>query len=127
MVRPTRRMWSAISFGVFCLAAPSTSAIIRSRNDSPGLAVMRTTIRSESTLVPPVTAERAPLGPAGHGGAVAAALADDGRRLAGDRRLVHRGDPLDPLAVARDEPVRFDDNEVALLQPRGWDHLLVRY
>src|SRR3954470_23543472 len=60
MVRPTRRMWSAISFGVFCLAAPSTSAIIRSRNDSPGLAVMRTTIRSESTFVPPVTAERSP-------------------------------------------------------------------
>src|SRR3954471_16852994 len=60
MVRPTRRMWSAISLGVFCLAAPSTSAIIRSRNDSPGLAVMRTTIRSESTLVPPVTAERSP-------------------------------------------------------------------
>src|SRR3954468_2352285 len=60
MVRPTRRMWSAISLGVFCLAAPSTSAIIRSRNDSPGLAVMRTTIRSDSTLVPPVPAERSP-------------------------------------------------------------------
>ena len=54
------RMSSAISFGVFCLLAPSTSAIIRSRNVSPGLEVIWTTIRSESTTVPPVTAERSP-------------------------------------------------------------------
>ena len=51
---------SAISFGVFCRLAPSTRAIIRSRNVSPGRAVMRTTIRSERTRVPPVTAERSP-------------------------------------------------------------------
>ena len=50
----------AISFGVFCRLAPSTRAIIRSRNVSPGRAVMRTTIWSESTRVPPVTAERSP-------------------------------------------------------------------
>ncbi len=48
--------YSAISFGVFCRAAPST------RRDHPvdeglaGLEVMRTTIRSRSTRVPPVTA-----------------------------------------------------------------------
>ncbi len=53
-------MLSAISFGVFCRSAPSTSAIIRSRKLSPGCAVTRTTIRSESTRVPPVTAERSP-------------------------------------------------------------------
>ena len=53
-------MWRAISLGVFCRAAPSTRAIIRSRKDSPGLAVIRTTIRSESTRVPPVTALRSP-------------------------------------------------------------------
>ena len=46
--------------GVFCRSAPSTRAIMRSRKDSPGLAVMRTTIRSDSTFVPPVTAERSP-------------------------------------------------------------------
>ena len=51
---------SAISFGVRCRMAPSTSAIMRSRNDSPAWAVMRTTIRSESTMVPPVTPERSP-------------------------------------------------------------------
>ena len=33
---------------------------MRSRNVSPGLAVMRTTISSDSTRVPPVTAERSP-------------------------------------------------------------------
>ncbi len=60
IVRPASRMFSAISFGVFCRSAPSTSAIMRSRNVSPGLAVMRTTIWSDSTRVPPVTAERSP-------------------------------------------------------------------
>ena len=105
MVSPTSRMCRAISLGVFCRAAPSTSAIMRSRNDSPGLAEMRTTIRSESTLVPPVTAR-----------AVAAALADDRRRLAGDRRLVDRGDALDHLAVAGDHVAGLDDHDVALAQ-----------
>ena len=60
MVRLASRMLSAISLGVFCRAAPSTRAIIRSRKVSPGFAVIRTTIRSESTRVPPVTADRSP-------------------------------------------------------------------
>jgi hypothetical protein len=46
--------------GVRCRAAPSTSAIIRSRNDFPAAAVSRTTIRSDRTRVPPVTPERSP-------------------------------------------------------------------
>ena len=45
----------AISFGVRWRMAPSTRAIIRSRNDSPAPLVISTTIRSESTTVPPVT------------------------------------------------------------------------
>ena len=53
-------MVRAISFGVFCRCAPSTSAIIRSTNDSPGFAVIRTTMWSESTVVPPVTEEKSP-------------------------------------------------------------------
>ena len=53
-------MFSAISFGVFCRSAPSTSAIMRSRKVEPGAAVMRTLIQSDSTRVPPVTAERSP-------------------------------------------------------------------
>ena len=60
IVKPASRIDSAISFGVFCRFAPSTSAIIRSRNVSPALAVIFTTISSDSTRVPPVTAERSP-------------------------------------------------------------------
>ena len=53
-------MLSAISFGVLRRSAPSTSAIMRSRNDLPGSWVTSITSRSESSLVPPVTAERSP-------------------------------------------------------------------
>ena len=60
MVNPESRILSAISLGVFWRDAPSTSAIMRSRNVSPGLDVMRTLIQSDSTFVPPVTAERSP-------------------------------------------------------------------
>ena len=37
IVSATSRMVSAISFGVFCRLAPSTMAIMRSMNASPGL------------------------------------------------------------------------------------------
>ncbi len=60
IVSAASRMLSAISLGVFCRLAPSTSAIIRSMKLSPGRCVICTTIRSDSTLVPPVTAERSP-------------------------------------------------------------------
>ena len=105
MVRPASRMLSAISFGVFWRSAPSTSAIMRSRNVSPGFDVIFTTISSDSTRVPPVTAA-----------AVAARLADHGRRLAGDRRLVDRRDALDDVAVAGDELAGPNHAEVADLQ-----------
>ena len=51
-------MLRAISFGVFCRAAPSTRAIIRSRKVSPGLAVISSSSESEMICVPPVTEER---------------------------------------------------------------------
>src|SRR6266567_8073851 len=60
MVRPASRMLRAISFGVFCRSAPSTSLIMRSMKVEPWAAVMRTLIQSDSTWVPPVTAERSP-------------------------------------------------------------------
>src|SRR5258708_6548802 len=60
MVKPASRILSAISFGVFCRSAPSTKAIILSRNVSPVFEVMRTVSTSESTRVPPVTADRSP-------------------------------------------------------------------
>ena len=59
-VMPASRMFSAISFGVFCRTAPSTSAIMRSRKVEPCAAVIRTLSQSEVTRVPPVTAERSP-------------------------------------------------------------------
>ena len=55
MVNVARRMLSAISFGVFWREAPSTSAIMRSRKLSPGLAEMRMRSQSLVTVVPPVT------------------------------------------------------------------------
>ena len=60
IVRPASRIESAISFGVLRRSAPSTSAIMRSRNDWPGSWVISTTMWSESTRVPPVTALRSP-------------------------------------------------------------------
>src|SRR6266850_4652003 len=60
IVSPASRMLRAISLGVFCRSAPSTSAIMRSINVSPGFEVMRILIWSDNTRVPPVTAERSP-------------------------------------------------------------------
>src|SRR6266498_154143 len=60
MVNFTSSSDRAISLGVFWREAPSTRAIIRSMKDSPGWAVIRTLIQSDSTFVPPVTAERSP-------------------------------------------------------------------
>ena len=59
-VSAASRIPRAISFGVLRRSAPSTRAIMRSRKDLPGSWVISTTIRSESTLVPPVTALRSP-------------------------------------------------------------------
>ena len=59
-VRPASRTFSASSLGVFWRAAPSTSAIMRSRKLEPSSAVIRTLMRSDRTWVPPVTAERSP-------------------------------------------------------------------
>src|ERR1035441_7943697 len=109
IVRPTSRILSAISFGVFWRSAPSTSLIIRSRKVDPRAAVMRTRIQSESTCVPPVTAE----------------LANDRSRLAGDRRLIDGGDAFDHLAVRGDEVASLHQNHVAHLKIGAGDALVV--
>ena len=95
-------MLSAISFGVFWRSAPSTSAIIRSRNVSPGFG-------GDAHPDPVRQHPRA----AGHGRAVAAGLADDRRRLARDRGLVDRRDAFDDLAVAGDELAGRHEHDVA--------------
>ena len=107
------RIDRAISFGVFWRSAPSTRAIIRSRNVSPGL--------GRDLHLDPVGEH---LGAAGDRRTVAARLADDGRRLARDGRLVDRGDALDDVAVAGDQLAGADHDDVAGAQLRGRDGLL---
>ena len=94
-------MFSAISFGVFWRAAPSTSAIMRSRKVEPCAAVMRTLSQSETTRVPPVTAERSPPD-----------SRMTGAELSGDGRLVDRGDALDRLAVGGNQVASFDEHDL---------------
>ena len=60
IVRLASSTFRAISLGVFCRLAPSTIAIIMSRNVSPGSLVTRTMSQSDRTFVPPVTALRSP-------------------------------------------------------------------
>ncbi len=48
-VMPASRMLSAISLGVFCRSAPSTSEIIRSMKVEPAAAVIRTRMTSDKT------------------------------------------------------------------------------
>ena len=62
-------------------------------------------------------------GAAGHAGAVAARLADHRRRFAGDRRLVHRCDPFDHLAVAGNDLPCAHDHLISRPQ-RGGGNLL---
>ena len=49
---------------------------------------------------------------AGHGRAIAARFANDGRGFAGDRGFVDRGDALDDVAVTGDDLAGLDQNDV---------------
>ena len=60
IVSPASRMLSAISFGVFWRLRAFDERDHPVEEGLAGLAVMRTTIWSDSTRVPPVTAERSP-------------------------------------------------------------------
>ena len=102
---PESRIDSASSFGVFWRSAPSTSAIMRSRKVEPDAAVTFTLIRSDTTVVPPVTAERSP--PASRiTGADSPVIAE----------LVDHGDAVDHLAVGRNEIAGLDQHDVADLE-----------
>ena len=59
-VKPISKIESAISFGLFCLFAPSMRLIIRSKKVSPGFLVILMVISSLKTSVPPVTELRSP-------------------------------------------------------------------
>ena len=63
MVRPASRIVSAISFGVLLPLGALDERDHPVEEGLAGLCVMRTTMRSESTWVPPVTALRSRLSP----------------------------------------------------------------
>ena len=112
-VRPESRIESAISFGVRCRFAPSTSAIMRSRNVSPGSALIRMTSSSLTSCVPPVT----------RAADVGARLLEDGGGLARDGRLVDVRHALDDVAVAGNDLAGPDHDDVAATQSRRTDLL----
>ena len=101
IVRPARRMLSAISFGVFWRSLVSTSAIIRSRKLWPASGR-----HADGDLV------REHARAAGHGRAVATRLADHRRRLTGDRRLVHARDPLRSTSPSRGNHLAGRDHDL---------------
>ncbi len=51
-------------------------------------------------------------GAAGDGRPIAARFSDDGGRLAGECRFIHRGDSLDHLAIGRNDLSCLDDDRV---------------
>ena len=63
------------------------------------------------------------LGAAGDGGAVAAGLADDGRRLARDGGFIHRRDAFDDFAVGGNQLAGAHSHDIALAQFAGVDFL----
>ena len=75
---------------------------MRSRNDSPGFAVTRTTSQSDSTRVPPVTELKSP---------------PDSRMTGadspGDRRFVDRRHTLYHVAIGRNEVARLHQKRIA--------------
>ncbi len=107
-VRPARSTFRAISLGVLRRSAPSTMAIMRSRKGRALAAVTRTLIQSETTVVPPVTAERSP-----------PASRITGADSPGDGGLVDRGDALDDLAVGGDQVAGLDHHDLPDLELVG--------
>jgi len=93
-------MLSAISLGVFCRVAPSTSRDHAIQKRLTGIGRNAHLDPVGEHLVPPVTAEGR------------RRLADDGGRFAGDGRLVPRGHTLDDLAIAGDVAVGLDVDHV---------------
>ena len=108
IVRPDSRIVSAISFGVFW-----RDGALDQRDHAVEEGLTRVCRDADDELI------RQHLGAAGHRGAVATRLPDDGSRFAGDRRLVHRGHAVDDLAVSRDEVTRRAEDQVADLERAG--------
>ena len=91
-VRPAIRMFSAISFGVFCR---SRAFHQRDHAVEKRLAGIGGDLNLDLIGQNPRAA--------GDGAAVAARFADDRRAFAGDGRFVHGGDAFDHFAIAGDQ------------------------
>ena len=119
IVSPQSRMFSAISLGVFWRDAPSTILIMRSRNVSPGFEVMRTLISSESTRVPPVTAERSP--PDSRiTGADSPVMADSSTEATPSMTSPSPGINC-PAVTTTTSPARSLDPDISTVQPSGFN------
>ena len=105
----------AISLGVRCRAAPSTSAIMRSRNDVPALAVMRTTIMSERTRVPPVTPEWSP--PASRTTGALSPVIADSSTLAMPSMISPSPGMICPASTTTTSPARRSVETVSSMEP----------
>ncbi len=113
IVSPTSRMCSAISLASSAAPRPRPARSCGRGTTRPGSAVMRTTMRSESTLVPPVTAERSP--PLSRmTGADSPVMADSSTEA-----MPSMTSPSPGIELAR-----LDDDRVALAQ-RGRRHRLL--
>ena len=117
IVSAESRIESAISLGVFWRLAPSISSIMRSMNDSPGLAVTRTVISSESTLVPPVTAERSP--PASRITGADSPVMADSSIVAAPSMISPSAAINSPTATTNTSPFRSDSASRQVNEPSG--------
>jgi len=111
IVKPARRMLSAISFGVFCRDAPSTSRIMRSRNVSPGFEVMRTRSRPRARVCRRLRRNGHPQIRELQGG------------FAGDSGFVYRPHSFDNLAVAGNQFSGRDQHLISRAKLRTRYHL----
>ena len=102
IVSEASRMFSAISFGVFCRFGPLDQ---RDHPVDEGLAGLGRDLHDD-----PVGEHG---GAAGHRRPVTAGLADDRGGFTGDRRLVDRRDAFDDVTVAGDDLARLDHDMVA--------------
>ena len=117
-VRPASRIARAISFGVRWRFAPSTSAIIRSRNVSPGSVVTRMTSRSLTSVVPPVTELRMSVPGSLSTGAdspvIAASLTKPTPSMTSPSPGI-----VSPSSTTMTSPLRSSDDPTALERPVG--------
>ena len=118
IVSPARRIVRAISLGVFWRLAPSTRAIMRSRNVSPGFEVILTVTSSESTRVPPVTADRSP--PLSRMTGADSPVMADSSTVARPSTTSPSPGITSPATTTHRSPIRKSVDAFSTSEPSGW-------